>query len=262
MFYYDIHTHLFHPKIREKAIQQLYDHYRIQTCGDGSPEQLVLQLEKAQLDTAVVQGVATTAEQVLPANNWAIHIQQHYEQLEAFGTIHPDFAAWEDELDRLKKHNIRGLKLHADFQGFALDDEKLLPILEHIGDQFILMLHVGDDADPMTHPSSPYKVAHVAKNFPQLKMIAAHFGGYKQWQYVCDAYHGLNIFNDTSSTLAYIEQQQLEHIFKTIPREYILFGSDYPNYDPADERIQLQQRLNVSDAEMHELFTNANRLFL
>ncbi|GKT14910.1 hypothetical protein ADUPG1_004064, partial [Aduncisulcus paluster] len=27
--YYDVHTHAFHPKIADKVIQQLHDHYGI-----------------------------------------------------------------------------------------------------------------------------------------------------------------------------------------------------------------------------------------
>ena len=41
-------------------------------------------------------------------------------------------------------NGVRGLKFHADFQGFFLDDPAFLRLLEAAAGRFAVMFHVGD----------------------------------------------------------------------------------------------------------------------
>jgi len=256
----DVHTHAFSPKIVERVVQQLQDHYHIRPKGSGTVEDLQSRLKSAGIDRAIVHSAATRAAQVMPANNWAVHVEKRAKQLTAFGTIHPDFEDWEQELNRLQKYGIRGLKLHADMQGFRLDDERLWPIFEAIEHQFIVMFHVGDRVPPEDNPSSPQKVARIKHNFPAMTIIAAHFGGFQHWDYVVDSYKNSDIYIDTSSSLQEIPQHALENIVSALPRERILFGSDYPLFDPAEEMKHLKKRLKLSDSELDELLRNGSQL--
>ncbi len=256
----DVHTHAFSPKIVERVVQQLQDHYHIQPKGSGTLEDLQSRLKSAGIDRAIVHSAATRAAQVMPANNWAIHVEKHAEHFTAFGTIHPEFEDWEQELNRLQKYGIRGLKLHADMQGFRLDDERLWHIFEEIEHRFMVMFHVGDRVPPEKNPSSPQKVARIKYDFPNLTIIAAHFGGFQHWEYVVDAYKNSDIFIDTSSSLQEIPQNVLEQIVSVLPRERILFGSNYPLFDPGEEMKHLQRRLNLSDSELDELLCNGSHL--
>ena len=256
----DVHTHAFHPKIAAKAIVQLAGHYGANMPFPGLADDLLLRLDEAGIERAFVHSAATRADQVLPANQWAIQLQQANERFFGFGTMHPDFADFEQELDRLEALGIIGIKLHPDFQGFRLNDPQMDPIYECIADRFVVMMHVGDVHPPDQNPSSPGKVADVLERFPKLTVIAAHFGGYKQWQYVLDSLAGSRVFLDTSSSLEFIEQGLLEQIFNAFPRRQLLFGSDYPMWEPLAERNRLQQRLGLSEVEMEELLTNGNQL--
>ena len=256
----DVHTHAFHPKIADKVVHQLENHYRIPPVGNGTLEDLLPRLTRAGMDRAFLHCAATKPEQVIPANNWAIHIRENYPMLEPFGTFHPGFGQWEQELERLQKAGVIGIKLHPDFQGFALDDPRLDPILEAIGDRFLLMVHVGDRLPPEENFSSPQKMAAQLERFPRLRVIAAHFGGFQHWQYVVEHLAGRNVYFDTSSSLYDISDQLLFDIFNHHPRERILFGSDYPLFDPADEMEVLQRRLHLSDAELEEILENGARL--
>ena len=98
------------------------------------------------------------------------------------------------------------------------------------------------------------------ERFPRLRVIAAHFGGFQHWQYVVEHLAGRNVYFDTSSSLYDISDQLLFDIFNHHPRERILFGSDYPLFDPADEMEVLQRRLRLSDAELEEILENGARL--
>jgi hypothetical protein len=68
------------------------------------------------------------------------------------------------------------------------------------------------------------------------------------------------VFIDTSSSLFTIPQNLLEAIFNTHPREQILFGSDYPLFDPSEEMQLLAKRLRLTDSDIQDLLTNGERL--
>ena len=119
--------------IAEKAVDHLIEYYSISTKHGGRLADLLRTQAEAGCDACVLLVAATKPQQVLPANNWILGINSlTREELVAqtgvatpprlipFGTIHPDFPDWEAELVRLRAAGIRGLKLHPEFQGFAL----------------------------------------------------------------------------------------------------------------------------------------------
>jgi hypothetical protein len=256
----DIHTHVFHPKIAPKVLKQLHGHYDISPVGSGLAEDLIDRLHKAGLRKALVHTAATTPDQVIPANNWALSVQSAYPDLIPFGTAHPEFQSWRDELDRLEQAGIFGIKLHPDFQGFALDDPALHPIFEELRGRFLIMVHIGDRLPPDKNPSSPQKLARILELFPGLKVIAAHFGGYLHWKYVPEHLAGRDVYLDTSSTLAFIAPDELKDILARHPLDRLLFGSDYPLFDPGDELEQLRKKCGITERDLKQMQNNAASL--
>ena len=255
----DVHTHAFHPKIASKVITKLEDHYGIEPVGNGLLDDLLLRSHRAGLDRVVVLCAATAEAQVIPANAFAVELGRHPEVI-PFGTLHPDCTDWQSQLDRLRAAGVKGLKLHPEFQGFWLDDPRLLPIIEEAQRDFVFLCHIGDRLPPEKNPSCPYKLANLLDLFPEARFIAAHFGGFMQWEYALDALAGRKVWVDTSSSLEFMDDATLKGFIAKHPRERILFGSDYPLYDPADEYHRLQQRTGFCDAEMEELLSNAASL--
>lgn len=258
---YDVHAHAFHPKIAAKVVSQLESHYRIPAIGTGLYEDLAPRLQAAGISYCCIHSAATKGEQVVPANRWAASLLERPGVI-PFGTMHPDFQDMEEELAFLWDSGIRGIKLHPDFQGFWLNDERLDPLFAAMEGRFTLMVHVGDIYPPEQNPTCPYKVAALKRRFPKLQMIAAHFGGVHHWKYVVDAMAGMEIFMDTSSSLFAIPQDTLEQIYHAFPRHLFLFGSDYPLFDAPSEMRLLQERLRLPDSELEELMTNAGQLGL
>jgi len=257
----DIHTHAYHPKISQKVLAQLEGHYGIPPVGTGEIDDLLRRAQNAGLDKVVVHGAATAPAQVIPANNWAISLQRDNPGVYAFGTLHPGYEDFESELDRLEAAGIKGIKLHADFQGFRLDDPRLGPIFEAVSGRFTVMFHVGDRPPPDENPSCPIKLAAILRDFPKLSAIAAHMGGYLHWKWALEHLAGKDVYLDTSSTLAFIDQETLFAIFDRHPRERILFGSDYPLFDPAEERVNLQSALSLSDAALERILSTGAEIF-
>ena len=136
----DIHTHAYHPKIADKVLAQLEEHYGIPAVGTGQIDDLLARAKRAGLDRVVVHNAATAPAQVVPANNWAIRIHRENPEVIAFGTLHPDYPDFEREIERLWRSGIKGIKFHPDFQGFRLDDRKLWPIFEALSGRFTVMM--------------------------------------------------------------------------------------------------------------------------
>jgi hypothetical protein len=239
----DTHTHVFHPKIAEKAINQLHSHYGIQPQGTGVLDDLLARADRAGIGRVVVHTAATDPSQVIPANNWAIDMERQSTRVTAFGTLHPDYPEPEKELTRLRKAGITGLKFHPDFQGFFLDDPKFYALMEMVGDDWTLMVHVGDVLPPEQNPSCPVKMAKLRKNFPGPKLIAAHLGGFSHWKFAVEHLAGLDVFFDTSSSLSFIDDATLRELISRHPADHLLFGSDYPLFDPADEIALVERRI-------------------
>ncbi|ADU62450.1 MAG: amidohydrolase family protein [Pseudodesulfovibrio sp.] len=255
--YIDIHMHAFHPKISGKVLAQLEDHYAITPVGTGLVDDLLARIERAHLDTAVVLTAATTPAQVIPANNWSLSIKRDHPQLIPFGTVHPGFDAMEQELDRLEANGIKGLKFHPDFQGFRLDDPALYDVMEMVGDRFVCLFHVGDALPPEENPSCPRKLAQLRKVFPAPVMIAAHMGGYLHWEYALEHLAATDVLVDSSSTLDFVDDPMLLRLYRAFGSRRILFGSDYPLFDPGTELERLQRRLNLSSGELEAILSNA-----
>lgn len=258
----DIHAHAFHPKIADKVLAQLEGHYGITPVGQGTVEDLLSRLDEAGIDRAAVHAAATAPAQVIPANNWSIELARSHPRLIPFGTIHPGYEDFEAELDRLERAGIQGIKIHADFQGFRLDDPALGPILEAASGRFVALFHVGDRFPPEVNPSCPAKLAAIRRDFPGLTIVAAHLGGYLHWAEALEHLAGKDVYLDTSSSLPFIEDGLLREILDRHPAERVLFGSDYPIFDPGQELERIRQRLRPTDSRLETLLTAGERLFL
>lgn len=256
----DFHTHVFHPKIADKVLRQLENHYSIHPVGSGKIDDLLLRMDVAGIDKSVVLTAATAPAQVIPANNWAIQISQQYDQLIPFGTIHPNYDHMADELDRLERYGIKGLKFHPDFQGFRMDDPALFDVMEMIQDRFICLFHVGDILPPEHNPSCPRKLLEIRKAFPSATLVAAHMGGYRHWEAAIEYLADEDILVDSSSTLDFIDDTMLTKLFNAFGVENILFGSDYPLFDAGREINQLTSRLSLDKRDISRIMENASTI--
>jgi hypothetical protein len=257
----DVHTHIMHPKIAEKATAQLEGHYGIRPKGTGMAEDLLTRMDTGGIHRAVVHTAATAPAQVIPANNWVLEVKERFDRFIPFGTVHPGYEKWEQELDRLEERGISGIKLHPDFQGIWLNDPALYPLLEAVQGRFIVMVHVGDDLPPEKNPSCPRKLAGVLDKFPGLTVIAAHLGGYRQWDLALEFLAGRDVYVDTSSSLPFIPSDLLAKIVNRHSRERLLFGSDYPLFDPGGEWERLRNDPVFDSGLIREMQRNAQALF-
>ncbi|MFN2343341.1 MAG: amidohydrolase family protein, partial [Desulfonatronovibrio sp.] len=120
--------------------------------------------------------------------------------------------------------------------------------------------HIGDRLPPEINPSSPEKLAVIRKKFPKLTIVAAHLGGYLHWGESVKHLAGTGVFLDTSSSLPFIKDDDLKKILRIHPLERILFGSDYPLFDPVSEIRLLKEKAGFNDREIAQILDNGLKL--
>lgn len=171
----------------------------------------------------------------------------------------------------LTNSNVKGFKFHPPDQGFYPDDRKYYglwevleagnkPVMFHTG--FTVL---GADSDGgkgiALDYSRPIHLDTLARDFPKMKIIAAHPGWPWHEELVGIAMHKKNLFVDTSGYLA----EQLPEIFQKAIRgrlqDKTLFGTDFP-YVGLEKALSSFDRLGLKDSVKEKiLFSNAQALF-
>lgn len=229
---FDMHTHVYPDAIAAKAVGALNAFYSFTSEGNGSLADLERHSEKAGVTGFALLGVATNAHQVTHVNEAILRnahtAARHGFRSVAFIGMHQDYADMEGELARAKLLGAKGVKLHPDIQQVDIDDPRLLKLYSLMeGSGLALYLHMGDDRSDYRY-SSADRLAKVAKAFPRLRFIAAHFGAYMAWQ-DSPILAGIdNIWYDTSSALWALPIEEANRLIRLFGHERLFFGTDYP----------------------------------
>jgi predicted TIM-barrel fold metal-dependent hydrolase len=270
----DIHTHTFPDPLAERALAQLTGRAQVSAYTDGTNAGLCAAMARAGIDRAAVMPVATKPSQVRVINAWAAEVNAQFSQLTCFGVLHPDAEGWEAEVAQLVADGIRGVKLHPDYQGFFVDEPRLLPLYRAMADAgLLLLLHAGVDIGLPPPPHCPPDgLARVLDAVPGLTVIAAHMGGYAQWDAVEQYLVGRDVYLETSYSLTTggraadapvfprLTPAQALRIIRAHGADRILFGSDSPWTDQAQALADLRALPLTADELAAILGGNAARV--
>lgn len=237
----DAHAHIYPEKIAEKATATIGVFYDIEMeMPAGTAERLLDEGKRNGISRFVVHSVATTAHQVRSINEFIKREVDAHPEFIGFITLHQDLTEEEmmNEVDWAVANNMRGIKLHPDFQKFNIDDEMAEKIYRVAGDKLPILFHIGDDRYEF---SKPCRLVRMAKKYPDVTFIAAHFGGYRCWD---DAplYRGLkNVYFDTCSSLPFISAERAKALIDMHGADRFFFGTDFPMWDAAAELERFHQ---------------------
>ena len=244
----DAHAHIYPEKIAAKATDTIGVFYDIKMeMPAGTAEQLIKDGGKAGITRYVVHSVATTAHQVRSINEFIRRECEAHPEFIGFITLHQDLSEEEilAEIDFALENNLKGIKLHPDFQKFNIDDESAERFYSAAEGKLPILLHMGDDRYEF---SKPARLAKMAKKYPKVNFIAAHFGGYRCWS---DApiYKGLdNVYFDTCSSLPFISVEKARELIDMYGAEHFFFATDFPMWDAAGE-LERFNRIPMTDTE-------------
>lgn len=254
------HAHIYPEKIAAKATDTIGVFYDIKMeMPAGTAERLLEDSKKAGISRAVVHSVATTAHQVRSINEFIKREVDAHPEFIGFITLHQDLSEEEikREIEWAIANGFRGIKLHPDFQKFNIDDEIAEKFYRAASDKLPILLHIGDDRYEY---SKPARLARMAKKYPRVTFIAAHFGGYRCW---ADApvYNGLdNVYFDTCSSLPFISSEEARRLIEAFGADKFFFATDFPMWDAKTELERFNQ-IPLSDTEREMIFsTNIKRL--
>ncbi|MFH1462525.1 MAG: amidohydrolase family protein [bacterium] len=244
-------------------------------CWD--PSELIKSMDSADIDISLVlsnfhSGKGTTIERVIEAC-------KKFPRLKAIGNV--DYSTLNNQQieklqDLLAKKIILGIKCYLGYEQFYPNNKKLYPLYEFCSqNNFPVIFHTG--VLEMGHRgllkySHPLSIDELATDFPDLKIIIAHFGN--PWIMDCAAVmvKNKNVYVDFSG---YFEEYQsiskeekrhfVKHMteFKLFVGDFTkcLFGTDWPLYSQK-EYLEAVESLPITKEERDSIFwKNAQTLF-
>jgi uncharacterized protein len=232
----DTHTHIWPDKIAKAALAKPDE--ELGRKGDGTAGGCIESMKRAGIDRSVAFGVSNDAAHRDSANRFVAGLDPDW--FIPFGTIHTD-ATVEENIGNLREHGIHAVKLHPLFQGISLADPRLWENLEAMQGEFVILTHVGEGGEG-SERCTPDMLVELVERFPDLDLIAAHFGGYRLLDEAEEKILGLPVCIDTSwpPGLASIDPDRVRGIVEKHGADKILFGSDWPIVDPADDVAALR----------------------
>lgn len=257
----DAHCHVYPDKIAAKASGATGNFYRLQMEYDGSVSAMLEAGEKAGIYKYVIQSVATTPKQVRSINEFIKSVVDEYpDKMHGLGTLHPESEDLKGDVEYLTELGLKGVKLHPDIQQFKLDDYRCLKIYELCEERGLPMLiHTGDSRYDYSNPNRLIPILDI---YDRLTIVGAHFGGWSMWEkaseLLCDK---KNFYVDCCSSFYALSDEKIVEIIRRYGADKVLFGSDYPMWNPKTELERLMA-LPLTDEEKEKILSiNAVKVF-
>lgn len=256
----DIHAHAFPDALAPRAVAHLARQADVRPRLDGTVGALVASMDRAGIDAAVVCSVATDPAQVPSILRWSAAIAG--ERIIPFPSIHPAAPDGASLVRQAADAGFRGVKLHPEYQDFFVDDPGLADLYGALAAAgLVLLLHAGHDIGfPDSDRAAPRRILAVHRAFPDLSVVAAHLGGYRRWAEVAETLLGSGVYLDTSFAVRRAPEPLLRTILIGHRPDRLLFGSDSPWADQAEEIAAIRGLGLPTELEVGILGRNARAL--
>ena len=254
----DVHNHVFPDRIARRAAESIRDYYDLPLKGDGTLACLLASTGGYRLEHFVICSAAVKAEKVRTANEFTAVQRAEDPRIIALGTTHAGVPDQVEVFRQIEAFGLSGVKIHPEFQGFAIDDPRLdegwrqasrlkLPVLFHMG-------------DTQSDLSSPRRLYRVMEKHPNLTVIAAHMGGFMAKE-EAQCLVGTHCYFDTSQWHYYLSEAELVERIERHGADKVLYGCDYPLNIPSEEIERLYAVPLPEDVKRAIFCGNAKRLF-
>lgn len=255
----DIHAHVFPDLIAGKAADSIGKFYNMKMNWGGTVGQLLELEEEAGISHACIHSVAITPHSIDSINRFISGtVKQYPDRLTGFGAVHPDYEDIPGLIREIKAMGLKGLKIHPDMQKFALDSPASMEMFAAVEGELPIIIHTGDNRYEY---SRPWQMKRVLDAFPGLVCVCAHLGGWSEWDDAWKILAGYeNVYVDTSSSLYAMKPEEGKRLVRCYSRERVLFGTDYPMWNPAEELARFH-RLGLTEEEEEKILClNAKNL--
>lgn len=272
----DFHTHTFPEKIAAAALLKMQGDCHSAAFTKGTQKALCDSMAKSGIDYSVVLPVVTNPLKCANINQISIE-ENNKNGLIYFGGIHPDTENFAEELKNLAENGVKGIKIHPVYQGVDIDDIRYLRIIEKAAEfGLIVVTHAGNDIGfPGVFRCTPQMLANVTKRVKGAKIVAAHMGGWRNWEEAAALLQNTDIYIDTAFSLGnitpidnYYSAEELKlldnneflNLIKAFGSHRVLFGTDSP-WDAQDLSVERISSLPLAEGEKENIFSkNALRI--
>lgn len=238
----DFHVHPWTREFMEKneAIRFAINFFKLERDNlPKSLDDLITDMDQAGVSKSVILGQDVRSVSKEQFKNYTLDnaelkksTDKHPDRLIPFGSVDP---RKDDALRRLdamaRDYGFRGLKIHCDASEIYPNDRLLYPIYEKCVEHGLIVLHHTGTTGLgycKIKFGRPLDIDEVAQDFPQLKIVCAHFGW--PWMEECFAVatRNPNVYIDISGWLAKYFPPLLITYMNGPLRDKTLFGTDYP----------------------------------
>ena len=177
--------------------------------------------------------------------------------------MHQEYEDFDKGLDLIMSLGLQGVKIHPDLQAENCDSDRLFRLYEKMERKGLsLYLHAGDPR-PEFQYSAPERIARIAGTFPNMKIAAAHFGGYRVWERAENSLYGKfdNVWYDCSSAIHFLDPEYAKKMITECGADKMMFGSDYPAVSPKLSYEKLME-LDLTNEEFEMILYKNVRTFL
>lgn len=252
----DFHAHAFPDAVAPTAVAKLMESCReegLYAHHDGTLAGLETSMDASGIDAAVVASIATKPSQNRSILEWCRVMKEREERrnggprLFPFPSVHPASSDLEDAVDRVADLGFKGIKIHPYYQDSPLDSPETLALARRAAKRnLILLCHCGYDAAFEAAPvASAKKTRHLMDEVDGLTLVAAHMGGWKDWEDAREYLVGYPVYLDTSFSLQYLSRDVALDFLTAHPKTHLLFGSDSPW---EDQRVSLRRLTELGTA--------------
>lgn len=272
----DTHAHTFPDRLAASAIQKMEQDivnsqgFVVKAARTGTVSDLSKASIDAGIDITLVCPVATNTRQPGKINRLAVELNKETEKHHLFslGAIHPECENYKEILDEIVAMDLKGIKIHPDYQQMDFDDERYIRIIDYAAEKgLVIVTHAGEDVGlPDTVHCTPDKVLELWKHVQPEKMVLAHMGGWNRWDEVEEKIIGLPVYFDTAVCArrdipVHISDEQLVRMIRKQGVKRVMFGTDSPWYDQKEALYDIRHS-GLTDEELKlVLGENARKLF-
>jgi predicted TIM-barrel fold metal-dependent hydrolase len=287
----DAHTHLFTVGLLEEILskqppeamqrfRQALKERKFGRRGDTLPEMTPRECAEWYVGRLTAAGVAKAlVMSVMPDNQWTRDfLTEAKGHVQAMCNVDPRDPGAADLLEREMAAGFRGVKLLPVNRCYRVSDAACRPFFEKAAElRAPVVIHYGVTVDPTgdLRYADPIDLSPVARDFPEVPFVIAHFGAGWLDDVLRLAYQCKNVCVDTSGTNNwmdhYVPKLTLAEVFEraltALGPERVIFGTDSGTTAQYREWIKYQQartleELGLSAVERDLILRgNAVRLF-
>ena len=194
-------------------------------------EELIRRMDYSGVDKALTWLQPAYFHNIDDGNALVYEATQKYpDRILGFGWADPHFGieAAKEQIKRcVEEYGFYGVKLNGAQNRFYIDSEDMaLPLIEEIAKTGrILAFHIGSDAYEATHP---YRLAKIAKRFPETQILCVHMGGVAFHDLSNAAIEAAQECPNITLIGSAIRAVNILKAIKVLGAERVCFGSDTP----------------------------------